>query len=83
MSASNDNGHPDDVPPPDPASEAEREELLKQTRVPPELQEWFLQQFPPEEVLRAIEDVQANGGYSLDDILAEFYESETKDREHA
>ena len=83
MTDPHDSKPPGDAKPTSPASEAELAERLKETRIPPELREWVRQQFPPEELLRGIQEVQANGGYSLADILEEFSEPESKDREHA
>jgi hypothetical protein len=83
MSASNDKGHPGDVPTTPPTSEAKPAESLEHTRIPPELREWVREQFPPEEFLRAFQEMQEQGGFDVSDLLAEFAEPENKDGKHA
>jgi hypothetical protein len=53
-------------------SQAELAERLKQTRIPPELQDWVRQQFPQEDFLRELQEVQQHGGVSITDLLKEF-----------
>jgi hypothetical protein len=65
------------------ASEAELAERLEQGRIPPELREWVLQQFPREEFLRALQEVQEKGGVEISDLLDEGAQPESKDGEHA
>ena len=65
------------------ASEAEMAERLKDTRIPPELREWIQQRFPREEFLRALQEVQENGGVEISDLLDGVGPAESKDGEHA
>jgi hypothetical protein len=44
---------------------------LKETQLPPQLQEWARQQFPKDEFLRGLQEIQECGGATLSEFFDE------------
>jgi hypothetical protein len=54
---------------------------LKETRLPPELQEWARRQFTQEDFLRGVREIEEQGGVPLSDFFDELIGDVSNGRE--